>query len=79
MQTQTELPTNVPPRTPPEEQSPAPTHLWKLDRGDVLPFFILIGFSAWLWSHAGASLGGGAAFLGAAIGLAIAFLVRAFC
>jgi hypothetical protein len=79
METQTDLPANMPPETPPEEPSPAPTHLWKLDRGDVLPFCILIGFSAWLWSHASASLGGGSALLGAAIGLAIAYLVRTFC
>jgi hypothetical protein len=79
METQTKLPADAPEKTPPQEQSPAPHHLWKLDRGDVLPFVILIGSSAWLWSHASASLGSGAAFLGAAIGLAIAFLVRAFC
>jgi hypothetical protein len=79
METQTESPADAPEKTPPQEQSPAPNHLWKLDRGDVLPFVILIGSSAWLWSHASARLGSGAAFLGAAIGLAIAFLVRAFC
>jgi hypothetical protein len=79
METQTKLPTDAPEKTLPQEQSSAPNHLWKLDRGDVLPFVILIGSSAWLWSHASASLGNGAAFLGAAIGLGIAFLVRAFC
>jgi hypothetical protein len=79
METQTESPADAPEKTPPQEQSSAPNHLWKLDRGDVLPFVILIGSSAWLWSHASASLGSGAAFLGAGIGLGIAFLVRAFC
>jgi len=76
---QTELPADVPAETPIEQQSPAPNHLWKLERGDILPFCILIGFSAWLWSHASATLGSGAALLGAVIGLAIAYLVRTFC
>jgi hypothetical protein len=78
METPPELPTDAPCETP-AATPPAPARVLGLERGDVLPFCILIGFSAWLWSHANASLGSGAAFLGAAIGLAVAYLVRTFC
>jgi hypothetical protein len=84
METPTELPGDAPIDTPPDdqqpdEQPPAPTRILGFGLGDLLSFGLLIGLSAWLWSHASATLGGGAPVLGAAIGLAIAFLVRAFC
>jgi hypothetical protein len=62
-----------------EEPTPAPTRILGLELGDILSFCILIGSSAWLWSRASTDLGRGAPLLGAAIGLAIACLVRAFC
>jgi hypothetical protein len=52
-----------------EEQPARPGSFFKLERDDVLPFCLLIGFSAWLWSHASDSLGSSAAFIGAALGL----------
>ncbi len=64
---------------PLEEPTPAPIRVLGLQLGDILSFCILIGFSAWLWSRASADLGRGAPLLGAAIGLVIACLVRAFC
>ena len=76
---QSESADTAPPQPPVEEQSPAPRRFWGIEVGDVLTFVILIGTSAWLWSHAGATLGSGAAFVGAAIGLAVACLVRTFC
>jgi hypothetical protein len=62
-----------------EEQPALPRSFFKLERGDMLPFCLLIGFSAWLWSRASDSLGSSAAFIGAAIGLVIAYVVRTFC
>jgi hypothetical protein len=79
MQTQTETPPDAAAETPAEEPQPAPSRLLGLEFGDLLPFCILTGSSAWLWSRATPTLGSGAPFLGAAIGLAIAFLVRKFC
>jgi len=84
MATQTEIPADAPletpaPAAPAEEQQPAPARFLKLELGDLVTFCVLIGFSAWLWSHASATLGSGAPLLGAAIGLAVAFLVREFC
>jgi hypothetical protein len=67
------------PTSAPAEEPARPGSFFKLERGDILPFCLLIGFSAWLWSHASDSLGGGAVFLGAAFGLVIAYLVRTFC
>jgi hypothetical protein len=78
METKTESPTDAPAEAP-VEKSPEPRRLLGLEAGDVLPFCILIGFSAWLWSRASESLGGAAALIGAAIGLAVACLVRRFC
>jgi hypothetical protein len=79
METQTEISANAPPETCGQQGSPAPARFLGLELGDVLPFCLLIGFSAWLWSRASDTLGVGAPFLGAAIGLAVAFLVRNFC
>jgi hypothetical protein len=84
METPTKLPSDAPTETPPDEQlpdepPPAPTRVLGFELGDLLSFGILIGLSAWLWSHASATLGSGAPILGAAIGLVIALLVRAFC
>ncbi|HET6323564.1 MAG TPA: hypothetical protein VFG04_02595 [Planctomycetaceae bacterium] len=70
---------SAPTETPVEELTSAPTRVLGFELGDILSFCILIGFSAWLWSRASADLGRGAPLLGAAIGLAIACLVRAFC
>ncbi len=67
------------PATPAEQQPALARSFFKLERGDVLPFCLLIGFSAWLWSRASDSLGSSAAFIGAAIGLVIAYVVRTFC
>jgi hypothetical protein len=78
METPSELPAEEP-ANPTETPPCVPARFLGLEAGDVLPFLILIGFSAWLWSRASASLGNGAPLLGAAIGLAIAFLVRTFC
>jgi len=79
MDTPTELPADAPLEIAAEEHRAPPAERSGLTVGDLLSFAILIGFSAWLWSHAGASLGGAAPLLGAAIGLAIAFVVRTFC
>jgi hypothetical protein len=79
METETEIPGEAGPDEPAEEARPAPKRFLGLELGDLLPFCILIGFSAWLWARASATLGSGAPLLGAVIGLAIAFLVRAFC
>ncbi len=62
-----------------DEQPARPSSFFKLERGDLLPFCLLIGFSAWLWSHASDALGNWAAVIGAAFGLVIAFVVRTFC
>ena len=78
METQTESPTDGSVE-PPVEKLPPPRRVLGLEAGDLVPFCILIGFSAWLWSRASGSLGSGAALIGAAIGLAVACLVRAFC
>jgi hypothetical protein len=67
------------PAWPAEEEPARPRSFFKLERGDLLPFCLLIGFSAWLWSRASDSLGSSAAFIGAAIGLVIAYVVRTFC
>jgi hypothetical protein len=69
----------APPAPPAEEEPARPGSFFKLERGDILPFCLLIGFSAWLWSHASDSLGSSAAFIGAALGLVIAYVVRTFC
>jgi hypothetical protein len=77
-----EIPADAPaesPEEPTEPQPATPVRLLGLEPGDILTFCILIGFSAWLWSRASETLGSGAALLGAAIGLAVAFLVRRFC
>jgi hypothetical protein len=79
METPTEIPGDAPTDAPVEEPQPAPTRILGLELSDLLPFCILIGCSTWLWSRATADLGPGAPLLGAGIGLAIAFLVRAFC
>jgi hypothetical protein len=79
MERQTESPADAPPEPPVDQPAPEPRRLLGVEVGDLLPFLILIGFSAWLWSRAGDSLGAIAPFLGAAIGLAVAYLVRTFC
>ena len=72
-------PTDDQPAPSTDEQPAHPRSFFKLERGDILPFCLLIGFSAWLWSHASDALGNWAAFIGAAFGLVIAFVVRTFC
>jgi hypothetical protein len=72
-------PTEKQPATPAAEPPARPRSFFKLERGDLLPFCLLIAFSAWLWSHASDSLGSSAAFIGAALGLVIAYVVRTFC
>jgi hypothetical protein len=81
MDTPSEHPADAPVETPPDEQKQpsAPSSFLKFERGDLLPFCLVIGFSTWLWSHASASLGWVAILIGAAIGLAVACLVRTFC
>ncbi len=73
------IPAEGQPAEPTEDEVVRPRSFFKLERGDLLPFCLLIGLSAWLWSHANDSLGSGAAFIGAAFGLVIAYLVRTFC
>jgi hypothetical protein len=73
------IPAEAQPAKPTEDVVVRPRSFFKLERGDVLPFCLLIGFSAWLWSHASDSLGSSAAFIGAALGLVIAYVVRTFC
>jgi hypothetical protein len=79
MERQNESPVDAPAQPPLAKQSSGPRRLFGLEAGDLVPFCILMGFSAWLWSRASESLGSGAALIGAAIGLAVAYLVRTFC
>jgi hypothetical protein len=79
METTSEISADAPAEPPAEEQQPGPESFWKFGLGDLLSLILMIGFSVFLWSRATPTLGSGAPLLGAVIGVAIFFLVRAFC
>jgi hypothetical protein len=79
METPSEISADAPAEPPAEEQPPGPESFWKFGLGDLLPLILLTGFSVFLWSRATPTLGSSAPLLGAAIGVAIFLLVRAFC
>jgi hypothetical protein len=54
-------------------------HRIKLSGGDWILALILVAASAGLWCRAIPLLGMSAPFVGAAIGLAVTYLVREFC
>jgi hypothetical protein len=79
METRSEISADAPAEPPAEEQSPGPESFWKFGLGDLLSLILVTGFSVFLWSRATPTLGSTAPLLGAAIGVAIFLLVRAFC
>jgi hypothetical protein len=78
METPSEI-SDVPAAPPADEPQPEPESFWKFGLGDLLSLILLTGFSVFLWSRATPTLGSSAPLLGAAIGVAISLLVRAFC
>jgi hypothetical protein len=79
MEMPSEISADAPAESPDEEQRPGPESFWKFGLGDLLSLILVTGFSVFLWSRATPILGSGAPLLGAAIGVAISLLVRAFC
>jgi hypothetical protein len=78
METPSENPAETPAEPAAEEQQPQPESFWKFGLGDLVSLILITGFSVLLWSRATPTLGRGALLLGAVIGVAVSFLVRAF-